>query len=80
MQPTASFLARSTTGIRRLRLTTKMVNGGYYKGTGSGSMGRHTKHGGYKIDWNKVRTYVVPDLTGFDVSALGEEGERGGRG
>ncbi|KAI9825394.1 MAG: hypothetical protein M1832_001124 [Thelocarpon impressellum] len=46
--------------LRRLALTTKQVNGGYYKGTGSGSMGRHTKHGGYIIDWNKVRTYVVP--------------------
>ncbi|KAA8906631.1 mitochondrial ribosomal protein L27-domain-containing protein [Sphaerosporella brunnea] len=68
MQPTTSFLARSTTGIRRLRLTTKMVNGGYYKGTGSGSMGRHTKHGGYKIDWHKVRTYVMPIMAGFDLT------------
>ncbi|ORX82492.1 hypothetical protein K493DRAFT_361433 [Basidiobolus meristosporus CBS 931.73] len=32
-------------------------------GKGSGAMGRHTKHGGYIIDYNKVRTYVVPDLT-----------------
>lgn len=23
-------------------------------------MGRHTKHGGYVIEWRKVRTYVVP--------------------
>jgi large subunit ribosomal protein L41 len=68
MQPSPSLLARATTGIRRLRLTTKQVNGGYYKGTGSGSMGSHTKYGTYKIDWNKVRTYVVPDMTGFDVS------------
>jgi len=30
-------------------------------------MGRHTKHGGYVIDRNKVRTYVVPDMTGFEV-------------
>lgn len=37
-------------------------------GTGSGAMGRHTKRGGYIIDWNKVRTYVVPDLEGFTVS------------
>jgi hypothetical protein len=37
-------------------------------GTGSGAMGRHTKRGGYLIDWNKVRTYVVPDLTDFNVS------------
>ncbi|KAL8671845.1 MAG: hypothetical protein Q9168_003661 [Polycauliona sp. 1 TL-2023] len=56
MQPTAPLLRR----LRRLALTTKQVNGGYYKGTGSGSMGRHTKHGGYIIDYRKVRTYVVP--------------------
>lgn len=24
-------------------------------------MGRHTKHGGYLIDLDKVRTYVVPE-------------------
>ncbi|GBB85683.1 hypothetical protein RclHR1_12160008 [Rhizophagus clarus] len=35
----------------------------YYKGTGSGSMGWHTKRGGYKIDPKKVRTYVVPNLS-----------------
>lgn len=37
-------------------------------GTGTGAMGRHTKRGGYKVDWNRVRTYVVPDLEGFTVS------------
>jgi len=31
-------------------------------------MGSHTKYGTYKIDWNKVRTYVVPDMTGFDLT------------
>ncbi|KAI9844527.1 MAG: hypothetical protein M1838_002154 [Thelocarpon superellum] len=46
--------------LRRLALTTKQVNGGYYKGNRTGSMGRHTKHGGYIIEWDKVRTYVVP--------------------
>ena len=57
--------------LRRLALTTKQVNGGYYKGTGSGSMGRHTKHGGYIIEWEKVRTYVVPsDLASFEVTFL----------
>lgn len=40
-----------------------------HTGTGSGAMGRHTKRGGYLIDWNKVRTYVVPDLTDFNVSS-----------
>ncbi|KAH0544376.1 hypothetical protein FGG08_001517 [Glutinoglossum americanum] len=55
--------------LRRLALTTKQVNGGYYKGTGSGSTGRHTKHGGYIIEWEKVRTYVVPnDLDNFELT------------
>jgi large subunit ribosomal protein L41 len=48
-----------------------MTNKGFYKGTGSGSMGDHTKHGGYIINWDKVRTYVVPDgLDQFPVSNL----------
>ena len=34
-------------------------------------MGRHTKHGGYVVDWEKVRTYVAPDLKDFAVSPLG---------
>ncbi|KAI5211020.1 hypothetical protein AUEXF2481DRAFT_39182 [Aureobasidium subglaciale EXF-2481] len=51
--------------LRRLALTTKQAGKDYYKGTGSGSMGRHTKYGGYRIDWSKVRTYVVPDLKDF---------------
>lgn len=57
MKPTASLYAR----VRRLPLTTKQVSNGFYKGTGTGAMGRHTKHGGYIIEWRKVRTYVVPE-------------------
>ena len=53
---------------RRLALTTKGAGKNFYKGTGSGSMGWHTKHGGYRIDWNKVRTYKVPDLTDFQLT------------
>lgn len=54
--------------MARLRLTTKQVNGGYYKGTRSGSMGYFAKNGSYVIDWKKVRTYVVPeDLDRFKV-------------
>ncbi|KAK1251990.1 hypothetical protein MKX07_007469 [Trichoderma sp. CBMAI-0711] len=45
---------------RHLKLTTKDVGRGFYKGNRTGSMGRHTKYGGYLIEWNKVRTYVVP--------------------
>lgn len=67
MQLTAPLFRR----LRRLALTTKMVNGGYYKGTGSGSMGEHTKHGGYNINYAKVRTYVVPEgLRDFKVGPI----------
>ncbi|ROT36289.1 hypothetical protein SODALDRAFT_335379 [Sodiomyces alkalinus F11] len=46
---------------RHLRLTTKDVNKGFYKGNRTGAMGRHTRFGGYQIEWNRVRTYVVPE-------------------
>ncbi|KAH6640538.1 mitochondrial ribosomal protein L27-domain-containing protein [Chaetomium tenue] len=65
MQPTRVLQALR---YRRLRLTTKDVNKGYYKGTGTGSTGRHTKHGGYIIEWDKVRTYVCPPLDGFKLT------------
>lgn len=57
MKPTPALYSR----LRRLPLTTKQVRNGFYKGTGTGAMGRHTKHGGYVIEWHKVRTYVVPE-------------------
>lgn len=54
--------------MARLRLTTKQVNGGYYKGNRTGSMGYFAKNGSYVIDWKKVRTYVVPEnLADFKV-------------
>ena len=65
-KPTAPLFRR----IRRLALTTKQTGKGFYKGTGSGSMGRHTKHGGYIIEYEKVRTYVVPNLDGCLVCHL----------
>ena len=57
--------------IKRLALTTKQAGKDYYKGTGTGAMGRHTKYGGYIIDPKKVRTYVCPSqeaLSNFAVS------------
>jgi large subunit ribosomal protein L41 len=67
MKPTQALFRR----LRRLALTTKQTNKGYYKGTGTGSTGWHTKHGGYVIDWDKVRTYVVPpNLKSFQVKAM----------
>ena len=63
---------------RKLRLTTKDINKGFYKGTGTGSMGRHTKRGGYVIEYNKVRTYVVPPgLKDFKVSPRASSSRRG---
>lgn len=64
--------------LQRLALTTKQVNGGYYKGTGTGSMGRHTKYGGYVVEWRKVRTYVVPTemkdfMVSFDIRVFPEK-------
>lgn len=63
MQPTPP-LQRA---IRRLALTTKQGPHNYYKGNRTGAMGKHTKWGGYIIDWSKVRTYVCPDLSDFAV-------------
>ncbi|KAI9482245.1 60S ribosomal protein L27, mitochondrial [Coemansia sp. RSA 989] len=48
-------------GAKRGVMTSKQGRN-FYKGNRTGSMGRHTKHGGYAIDWNKVRTFVVPNL------------------
>jgi hypothetical protein len=39
----------------------------FFTGTRTGAMGRHTKKGGYIIDYNKVRTFVVPNLEGCEL-------------
>lgn len=63
-KPTQALCRR----YRKLRLTTKDINKGYYKGTRTGRMGTHDKWGGYKIDYSLVRTYAVPkDLDDFPV-------------
>jgi large subunit ribosomal protein L41 len=64
MKPTQTLSGK----LARLALQTKNANKGFYKGTGTGSTGSHTKHGGYIINWDKVRTYVAPkDLKDFKV-------------
>ncbi|KAK9772929.1 putative Ribosomal protein [Seiridium cardinale] len=73
MKPTAwlSFKPRLTftRKFRKLPLTTKDMNKGFYKGTRTGTVGRHTKFGGYVIEWDRVRTYVVPEgLDSFKLS------------
>ncbi|KAK9457615.1 mitochondrial ribosomal protein L27-domain-containing protein [Dipodascopsis uninucleata] len=45
---------------KRVPLGSKNGNKDYYKGTGSAGNGWHTKRGRYIIDFQKVRTYVVP--------------------
>lgn len=59
----------------RLRLTTKQVGPGYYKGNRTGSMGFFgRKKGRYVIDWTKVRTYVVPEgLSEFKVGVSNDQ-------
>lgn len=47
--------------LRRLALTTKQGPKGYYKGNRTGTIGKHTKWGGYTINYERVRTYVVPE-------------------
>ncbi|KAI0483659.1 mitochondrial ribosomal protein L27-domain-containing protein [Xylaria cf. heliscus] len=65
MQPTPGLQK----AFRKFALTTKNIKKGFYKGTRTGSMGRHTRHGGYIIDWKKVRTYVVPSgLENFSLT------------
>ncbi|KAF9582361.1 hypothetical protein BGW38_000297 [Lunasporangiospora selenospora] len=55
-----------TRGASRMQLTSKRGHN-FYKGTRSGAMGRHTKRGGYFIEWEKVRSFVVPDLADFKL-------------
>ncbi|KAK7753888.1 60S ribosomal protein L27, mitochondrial [Diatrype stigma] len=64
MQPTQALLQR----FRKLPLTTKDIKKGFYKGTRTGTVGKHTKYGGFVIDWSKVRTYVCPPLENFKLT------------
>ena len=53
-------------GARRLALTTKGGHN-YYRGTRTGSMGNHTKYGGFRVDWDKVRTYPAAAETTVSI-------------
>ncbi|CAI4056086.1 hypothetical protein SKDZ_02G3870 [Saccharomyces kudriavzevii ZP591] len=61
------FYGLSKVGNKRVALTTKQGNKTMYKGTGASGIGRHTKFGGYMINWKKVRTYVTPDIVNFEL-------------
>ena len=54
----------------RLRLTTKQVGRGYYKGNRTGSMGAHTRRGGYLIDYRKTRNFNCPTSYESNVSLV----------
>ncbi|KAH3668076.1 hypothetical protein OGAPHI_001830, partial [Ogataea philodendri] len=48
------------TGNKRVPLTTKQGNKNFYKGTRSSGIGHMDKWGTYKIDYQRVRTFVAP--------------------
>lgn len=55
-------------GNKRWSLTTKQGNKNHYKGTGSTGVGTWTRLGQYRVNWEKVRTYVVPrDMEGTEL-------------
>lgn len=58
-------------GSKRHPLTTKQGNKNFYKGTGSSGYGKSNKNGTYIMNWEKVRTYVVPaELNTTELKAL----------
>src|SRR5262245_50677807 len=56
-------------GARRIRLTSKHGNKQYYKGNRGGSMGTITPYGRFVSDPGKIRDWVIPDLSGFELRA-----------
>ena len=54
-------------GARRTRLTSKQGNKDYYKGKRAGAMGTLTAYGNFVPDPLKMRQWVIPDLTGFEL-------------
>lgn len=74
--------------LRRLPLNTKQAKKDYYKGNSVGNMGSIDQFGRFKVEWDKVRTYVYPeggakvrrfvrrslDLTSRTCERMGENG------
>jgi len=54
------FYGLTKSGNKRWALSTKQGNKEFYKGTGSTGVGQHTRKGNYRVNWEKVRTFVVP--------------------
>ncbi|RLV92138.1 54S ribosomal protein L27 mitochondrial [Spathaspora sp. JA1] len=58
-------------GSKRHALTTKQGNHTFYKGTRSSGVGKLNARGQYIMNWDKVRTYVVPaELNTTELKAL----------
>ncbi|SCU86945.1 LADA_0E01134g1_1 [Lachancea dasiensis] len=64
------FYGVSKSGNRRTPLTTKQGNKTMYKGTRSSGIGKHTRYGGYTIQWRKVRTFVTPKNYNSELKPL----------
>lgn len=64
------FYGESKSGNRRTALTTKQGNKTMYKGTRSSGIGKHTRYGGYSIQWNKARTFVTPSNYNIELKPL----------
>ncbi|GME67891.1 unnamed protein product [Ambrosiozyma monospora] len=54
------FYGQSKSGNKRLPLSTKQGNKNFYKGTRSSGIGKFDIFGKYTINYQKVRTFVVP--------------------
>ncbi|QRG40061.1 hypothetical protein FDK38_004523 [Candidozyma auris] len=65
------WYGNTKSGSKRHPLYTKSGNKNFYKGTRSSGIGSLTKHAKYVVNWDKVRTYVVPtDLATTDLKPL----------
>ncbi|KAL6940151.1 hypothetical protein ACO0QE_004046 [Hanseniaspora vineae] len=54
----------------RLPTTTKDGRNSFYKGTRSSGIGRHTRFGRYVINWDRVRTFVTPEVPNLHLKPL----------
>lgn len=64
------FYGLVKSGSKRHALTTKQGNKNFYKGTRSSGVGRHTNKNRYIINWEKVRTFVVPTVFNTSLKPL----------
>lgn len=63
----SKYLSKSA--AKRVPLNTKRAGKGYYKGKGGTKEGKINSKGRFVVDLTKRLELVVPDLSGFKVSA-----------